>query len=346
MAIPGTTFAMRSFHVGRCAAAVLVLTAWSGCADRTASADTPREPRLITLAGAGPQGRYFKEVSLMSKLLTDRMPGVIANGVIGKGMSVGNLKRIAAAKIDGGRFFRFDLENAHQSKLQFDRADSGSLDYENVVVWMRLNTQLFRVIAVADIRSYADLRGRTVVIGGKGTGEETLAEQILDHYGVTRDNTDFLYIERTDGQQALANRQVDAIAFAYSRNNRGHLAPVFAARTQGEEVDFVEPEPEGTSRLLAAEPALFLDTRGEPVFNRPDLRGIAFHTGLAIRGDLPESLVYEMTKTLFDHWDEIEESLPWWKEPGEGELAAAAAMKPLPYHPGAVRFYRERGVWE
>ncbi len=331
-------------------AIVIVLATGTGCAEPTASAGTPDHPHLITLAGAGPQGRYFKEVSLMSKMLTDKMPGVIANGVIGKGMSVGNLKRVAAGKIDGGRFFRFDLENAYGGSLQFAQADGQQekrpLDYGKVQVWMRLNTQLFRVIAVTGIESYADLRGRTVVIGGKGTGEETLAEQILGHYGVTRDNTNFLYIERTDGQQALANRQVDAIAFAYSRNNRGHLSPVFAARTQGEQVDFVEPEPEGTTRLLAAEPAFFLDTRGEPVFNRPELRGIAFHTGLAIRAGLPESLVYDMTRTLFDNWDEIEKSLPWWKEPGEGDLASAAAMKPLPYHPGAVRYYRELGVWE
>ena len=282
----------------------------------------------------------------MAKILTEKMPGVIANGVIGKGMSVGNVKRIAAAKIDGGRFFRFDLENAHARKLQFAQHELIPVDYGNVQVWMRLNTQLFRVVAVTDIRSYSDLRGRTVVVGGKGTGEETLAEQILAHYGVTRENTDFLYIERTDGQQALTNRQVDAIAFAYSRNNRGHLAPVFAARTIGEDVDFVEPERDKTAQLLATEPAFFLDTKGEPVFGRPDLHGIAFHTGLAIRADLPEAFVYEMTKTLFDNWDQIEEALPWWKEPGEGDLESASAMGPLPYHPGAVRYYRERGVWE
>ena len=100
-------------------AILVVLAASSGCAEPTASAGTPDDPHLITLASAGPQGRYFKEVSLMSKMLTDKMPGVIANGVIGKGMSVGNLKRVAAGKIDGGRFFRFDLENAYERKLQF-----------------------------------------------------------------------------------------------------------------------------------------------------------------------------------------------------------------------------------
>lgn len=45
-----------------------------GCAACERTTDT----RLITLAGAGPQGRYFKEVSILSKVLTERMPASAA----------------------------------------------------------------------------------------------------------------------------------------------------------------------------------------------------------------------------------------------------------------------------
>ncbi len=311
-----------------------------------AACERTTDTRLITLAGAGPQGRYFKEVSILSKVLTERMPGVIANGVIGKGMSVGNVKRVAAGRIDGGRCFRFDLENAYRREAHFAQKEPIVVDYDNAKVWMKLGTHLFRVVAVADIKRYSDLVGRSVVIGGRGTGEEVIAERIFKYFGVTRDNTEFLYIERTDGQNALANRQIDAIAFAYSRNNRGHLSPIFAAREIGEEIDFVEPEQEGLERLLASESAFVLDELGEPVFGRPNLRGIGFHQCLLVRGDLPDDLVYGMTKTLFENWDEVEESLPWWEEEGEAELESVAEMKPLPYHPGAERYYRERGVWD
>lgn len=313
-----------------------------GCGACEQTTDT----RLITLAGAGPQGRYFKEVSILSKVLTERLPGVIANGVIGKGMSVGNVKRVAAGRIDGGRCFRFDLENAYRREAHFAQKEPIVVDYDNAKVWMKLGTHLFRVVAVADIKRYSDLVGRSVVIGGRGTGEEVIAERIFKYFGVTRENTEFLYIERTDGQNALANRQIDAIAFAYSRNNRGHLSPIFAAREIGEEIDFVEPEQEGLEKLLASESAFVLDELGEPVFGRPSLRGIGFHQCLLIRGDLPDDLVYGMTKTLFENWDEVEESLPWWKEEGEADLESVAEMKPLPYHPGAERYYRERGVWD
>lgn len=301
---------------------------------------------LVTLAGAGPQGRYFKEVSILSKVLTEKMPGVVANGVIGKGMSVGNVKRVAAGRIDGGRCFRFDLENAYRREVHFAGEELIPVDYDNAQVWMKLGTHLFRVVATTDIKSYSDLVGRSVVIGGRGTGEEVIAERIFKYFGVTPENTEFLYIERTDGQDALANRQIDAIAFAYSRNNRGHLAPIFAAREIGTAIDFVEPEREGLDKLLAAESSFVLDELGEPVFGRPKLRGIGFHQCLLVRGDLPEDLVYGMTKTLFDNWAEVEESLPWWKEEGEADLASAAEMKPLPYHPGAERYYREQGVWD
>ena len=72
---------------------LIVMLFGLGCGAGARTSDT----HLITLAGAGPQGRYFKEVSILSKILTEKMPGVIANGVIGKGMSVGNVKRVAAA---------------------------------------------------------------------------------------------------------------------------------------------------------------------------------------------------------------------------------------------------------
>ncbi len=195
------------------------------------SALAAADPTIITLSGAGPQGRWFKEASLFGKVLSQKMPGLTVNGVIGKGVSVGNIKRIAAGKIEGGRFYLFDLENAYANKHQFKKGD-----YKNVVVWMKLGTHLFRVVALKGIDTFSDLKGRTVAVGVKGSGDDLLASRILAGYGVGPENTKFQYVGRKDGQAALANGQIDAIAYAYARNNKGHLGPIFAARTIGEDV--------------------------------------------------------------------------------------------------------------
>jgi len=298
------------------------------------------DPKIITLSGAGPQGRWFKEASLFGKVLSQKMPGLTVNGVIGKGVSVGNIKRIAAGKIEGGRFYLFDLENAYANKHQFKKGD-----YKNVVVWMKLGTHLFRVVALKGINTFSDLKGRTVAVGVKGSGDDLLASRILAGYGVGPENTKFQYVGRKDGQAALANRQIDAIAYAYARNNKGHLGPIFAARTIGEDVDFVKPDPGKTAEFLASDKTFFLDKLGEPDFGRPKLEGIAFYQGMAISRNLPEDLVYRMTKTLYENWDEVLASAPWWKGPGEASLESAPAMTTVPYHPGSMRYFKEKGVW-
>jgi hypothetical protein len=298
------------------------------------------DPSVITLAGAGPEGRWFQETSMFGKILTREVPGLTVNGVLGKGVSVGNIKRIAVGNVEGGRFYLFDLENAHANRDQFRTGD-----YSDVLVWMRLGTHLFRVVAETGIERFSDLRGRTVAIGVKGAGDDLLALRILSGYGIDASNTRFQFVGRADGQAALANGQIDAIAFAYARNNQGHLGPVFAARRLGVDVDFVTPDIDRNEAFLAANPAFFLDTLGEPAFGRPDLEGIAFYQGMALHRRLSDDLVYRMTRTIYDHWDEVLQGAPWWKEPGEASLESGPGIATVPYHPGAQRYFEERGVW-
>lgn len=318
------------------AALVAMLAAFSGSPPTWA-----KDPDVITLSGAGPQGRWFKEASLFGKVLTEALGGKpTVNGVIGKGVSVGNIKRIAAGKIEGGRFYQFDLENAHKGVNQFKGGN-----YNNVLVWMKLGTHLFRVISDIHIKKFSDLKGKKVAIGVKGSGDDLLAIRILKNYGITPKNTPFEFIGRSDAQNALANHQLDAIAMPYARNNRGHLGPVFAARPVGKSVDFAVPDADKNAAFLASDKTFFLDKLGEPAFGRPNLVGIAFYQGMAIRADLSEELVYRMTKALYENWDKVLQGAPWWKAPGEASLESAAAFTTLPYHPGAIRYYKERGVW-
>lgn len=324
-------------HLIALSAIVAAFTTGAGTPSPSYAAD----PEIITLSGAGPQGRWFKESSLFGKVLTEALDDKpTVNGVTGKGVSVGNIKRIAAGKIEGGRFYQFDLENAHKATNQFKGGN-----YDNVLVWMKLGTHLFRVIADVSIKKFSDLKGKTVAIGVKGSGDDLLAMRILKNYGITADNTSFQFIGRSDAQNALANHQLDAIAMPYARNNQGHLGPVFAARPVGKSTDFAVPDADKNDAFLAADKTFFLDKLGEPVFGRPDLVGIAFYQGMAIRADLSEELVYRMTKALYENWDKVLQGAPWWDAPGEASLESAPAFTTVPYHPGAIRYYKEKGVW-
>jgi uncharacterized protein len=66
---------------------------------------------------------------------------------------------------------------------------------------------------------------------------------------------------------------------------------------------------------------------------------------MAIHRSIPEDLVYRMTRVIYENWDEVLASAPWWDAPGEASLESGPAITTLPYHPGAIRYFEERGVW-
>lgn len=299
---------------------------------------------IITIAGAGPQGRWFKEASLFGKVLSIKLKseGIQVNGVIGKGVSVGNIKRIAAGKIEAGRGFLPDLLNAYGNSGQFQ----DSRDYKNVVAWITVNPLIYRLIADKSIKSYADLKGKTIAIGARNSGDDGRAKEILAAHGITEKITKFQYLGRSDAQNALANRQIDALLIAYSRNNRGHLGPLFAARELGSDLNFVDIDIDMAKKIAEKNKAFYLDSFGEPVFKHPKLNGMAVRTGFLINKNVPEEIVYKMTKKIFENWKELTESAPWWKEEGAAGPEVAASFTAVPYHPGAEKYYKEAGLWD
>jgi hypothetical protein len=64
---------------------------------------------------------------------------------------------------------------------------------------------------------------------------------------------------------------------------------------------------------------------------------------LLVRNDMPADVVYEMLKTLFDNQAEVQAVHP---EAKEFNPQSAAAVAPVPFHPGAIKYYTEKGVYK
>ena len=188
----------------------------------------------------------------------------------------------------------------------------------------------------ADVTRVVDLRGKRVAVGLKDSPTERAARLILESHGVP-----FASIHPTfasgDAAEALRAGNLDAL-FLYSPFQNPLIADMANA---------------GSVRLIPLDRAAIAAVQEQHHFLKAttipggtyqnqddDLLTVGMDVLLVGRQDLPEPLVYDLARTLF-------ESVPLLKDahasagsidPDRGPTAA------IPLHPGAARYYREREI--
>jgi len=73
------------------------------------------------------------------------------------------------------------------------------------------------------------------------------------------------------------------------------------------------------------------------------IRVAAFDTYLNVSGKVSDADAYKLVKTLYDNWKSLQKEHPPLRGTTLKMLAPANTF--APYHPGAVKFYKEVGIW-
>ena len=107
----------------------------------------------------------------------------------------------------------------------------------------------------------------------------------------------------------------------------------------------IDCSPEGEKRLRAAVPGYYPRwvKKGEAFAVLEDTCVIAYDVYLAVGKDVPDGLITDVIKALWDNADKLKPLHPIFRE-WTRERAASADVT-IPYHPAAIRFYKERGAW-
>lgn len=199
------------------------------------------------------------------------------------------------------------------------------------------------VRADSDIRSGKDVAGKRVVTQYSGSGALTsLAQGFLANYGYTPADVRGVTVPGiTDGVQALIEGRADAAVAALSIPLARELDAVHGARFVG-----IDPSPEAVERFREHFPVVY----ALEVAPGPNTVGIeepthyaAYDSYLVARESLSEDVVYELTKAIWNHYEELGEIHPDLRNWNPSRFATE--LTTVPYHPGAVRFFKEQGVW-
>jgi hypothetical protein len=195
----------------------------------------------------------------------------------------------------------------------------------------------------AGIQRLSDLKGKVVSTGSAGSGTEVIALRMLRAAGLDPD--------RDIRRQALSvNASADALkddkidAFFWS-GGLPTASVLDLASTSGITAKLI-PNDEVIPALQSAHgPSLYkriVIPKGSYPGQDADVAVVGVENALIVDSRMDEALAYDLTRTLFDRRSELAAI-----HPEARHLAPDRAVNgsPAVFHPGAIRYYQERGVW-
>jgi TRAP transporter TAXI family solute receptor len=187
------------------------------------------------------------------------------------------------------------------------------------------------------IRSIADLRGKRVFAGTAESPTEFTARMSLEAIGISLADLQIKRIPDDALAQSLRDGDLDAVFY---RGNDPY--PAIQEMMQVPGVAFIPISHSQIETIRAHHPFLHSTSILAGMYgNHPEIETVGGDMLLACRSDLPEDLVYWITRTFFESLPDLANSLPSLRQFDPEHLQAT----PIPLHPGAARFFRERELF-
>lgn len=289
----------------------------------------------LVMATGGTSGTYFALGGAMAgqvnTYLKDKDAKITATST---GASMENIRNIAAGEADLALVQNDVLDYADKGIELFDGEKTANLS-----VVATLYPEVVQVVVGKDsgINSIADLKGKRVSVGDVGSGVEANAKQMLAAYGMTFDDVKASHLSFKESANSFKDKQLDAFFVTAGVPN---TAVVELSVTDPVKVLTIEPEIR--KALIEKYPFYGEYTIGKDVYNtNEDATTLAVMATLIARKDLDETVVYEITKALFGHLDELGTSHAKGKELS---LEKAVSSISIDMHPGAAKYFKEVGA--
>lgn len=254
--------------------------------------------------------------------------------------------RVSAVSTEGS-IENLQLLDADRAHVAFSLADAALLAVDGksrfsrpvkVAALARLYDDYLQIIVRREdskLRRIADLAGKTVSIGAKGSGTAVQARRILRLPTVGlrgRAPVRMQSLKLKESTAALKAGKIDALFWSGGLPSDAivDLRKKLPIRLIG--------LPEGTAEQLDAE--LYTDAGiPENIYGKEGAVNTVIASNLlVVRQDLPAEVAYRITRALFDHKRELVKKHP---QARRLNVASATQTYPLKPHPGALRWYRE-----
>ena len=289
---------------------------------------TPAKLRFVT---GGEQGTYYAFGSVIAQHATNEA-GVDVVGLVGNG-SQSNVLELNDGNAELA-FCQSDVMAYAYAGTNLFEADGAVTCFSTVAA---LYTEQVQIVTLDPaIKTVADLAGKKVSVGAAGSGVYFNAIDILGCYDMTLEDIDPTYQSFGDSANDLKDGKIDA---AFIVAGAPTTAVTDLATTK--DVCLVSLDDAHVDKLLASSayyakcviPADVYGTDG-------DITTVGVGAVILARNDVSEDAVYALVADIFDNAPNLVDTHAKY---GELSLDYGASITSVPYHPGAAKYFAEKG---
>jgi TRAP transporter TAXI family solute receptor len=290
----------------------------------------------LSIATGGTGGVYYPMGGGMANIISKYIPYTDATAEVTTA-SVDNCLLVGQGKADLALIMADTGWDAYQAKARF----KDKIPLRTLAVLYPNNMHIVTVEGKG-IEKVADLKGKRVSTGAPGSGTEVMALRVVEAYGLdpTKDMTrDKLSVSESAG--ALKDRKIDAFFWV---GGLPTAAIMDLGATPGIKIKLIGhadavPKMRETYGPIYVKGIIPAKTYPGQAVDVP----IAVVWNLLVcHENMKEGIAYDIVKTIFDHKPELitvhSEARQITLEP------QAAGGSPIPFHPGAIRYFTEKGL--
>ena len=287
----------------------------------------------MTMGTGGTTGTYYGYGGVLGQYIKNNA-GIDVTVVSTDG-SKANIQGIAAGDYQLGTVQSDVMSYAWEGTRSFE--SEGKIDSFRVVAG--LYAEAVQLITMdPEIKSVADLAGKSVSIGAPGSGVYFNAMDVLAAAGLTEADINPQYLSFGDSTDGLKDGKIDA-AFIVA----GAPTPALTELCTTNSAYLVPIDGDVAANLMAACPfyTVYTIPAGTYASQEADVQTVTVKATLIVSADASEEDVYNLTAAIFNNIDAIT------AEHGKGaELSIENATSGMtaPFHAGAAKYFAEQGI--
>ena len=294
--------------------------------------------QFVSIGTGGVTGVYYPTGGAICRLVNkDRKEHGIRCSAESTGGSVYNINTVRAGELEFGVAQSDWQYHAYRGTSKF--ADKGK--FEKLRAVFSVHPEPFTLIARkgADVARFGDLMGKKVNVGNPGSGQRATMEVVMDAFGMKMSHFSLAAeLKGSEMAQALCDGKIDAMIYTV-----GHPAAAVTEAATSCDVELVSVVGAPIDRLIADNSFYRVATVPGGMYAGSPNDTTTFGVGATVitSADVPEEVVYTVVKAVFDNFADFKKLHPAFRNLNEEEMISDGLSAPL--HPGAVKYYKERG---